>query len=209
MNSVNTKTGTVVLDGTDIELTDGGGVSVAQSVADLDTQKVAASEIAMERVLEGTSLAVSQQPIGDGTANALMVEFGAAQGSGADPVMIDASGLLTLNEAGLYRVSSFFQFGREGSAGVSLLLFRYLINGSQLGRSVAAKITNANDINYTEITNWFNATSGVTLQVQIMRDPSGNNSGGVFQTAPSDEGVGTWNPSPCAVLRIERLVKAP
>ena len=39
VDSVNTKTGVVVIDGTDVELVDGGGVTVTQAVSDLDSDK--------------------------------------------------------------------------------------------------------------------------------------------------------------------------
>ena len=162
----------------------------------------------VERTLEAVSLAADQQPTLRGKDNALPLEFGAAQGSVSDPVMIDVNGLTTFNQLGLNRISAILQFGRTGSSGTSVLFFRFLVNGLQLGRSVAEKLSNADDLAYIEITNWFNIPPGVTLQVEVMRDLSGSNFGGVFETIPTDEGAGTWNPSPCAVLRIERMVAA-
>ncbi len=164
----------------------------------------ATTDIIIDRVLEAVSLAVSQEPAGLGIANAIQVEFGAAQFTGTEPVMIDVDGLVTFNAAGMYRVKSVFQFGRTGASGTSELLFRLLVDGVQLGRSVGVKLGNSDDLSYIDIDNWFNVPAGTTLTTEIMRDNIGNNSGGIFKTSPTDEGAGTWGDVPCTVLRIER-----
>ena len=155
-------------------------------------------------MLEAISLAVSQEPSGLGIANAIQVEFGAAQFTVSDPVMIDVNGTVTFNVTGMYKVKSIFQFGRTGASGTSEVLFRLLVDGVQLGRSVGVKLGNSDVLNYIDIDNWFNVPAGTTLETEIMRDNSGNNSGGIFKTAPTDEGAGTWGDVPCTILRIER-----
>lgn len=160
--------------------------------------------IVVDRVLEAVSLAVSQEPTGLGIANAVQIEFGAAQFTGSDPVMIDVNGTITFNVGGLYRVKSVFQFGRTGASGTSDVLFRLLVNGVQLGRSVGVKLSNADVLQYIDIDNWFNVPAGTTLDTEIMRDNSGSNSGGIFQTIPTDEGAGTWGIVPCTIIRVER-----
>ena len=167
------------------------------------------TDMVMERLIEGVSLAANQQPTGTGIANALMVEFGAAQNSASDPVSLDAAGVATFHTAGMYRIKVVFQFGRTGGSQTSNVLFRFLVGGVQVGRSVGVKLGNADDLRYIDIDNWFNVPAGTTLVTEIMRDSAGNNSGGLFQTTPTDEGAGTWNVVPSAVLRIERLVGAP
>ena len=157
-------------------------------------------------LITGTSLAASQEPTGTGIANAIDVEFGAAQGTGSDPVQLDANGLVTFNDAGLYSINVIFQFGRTGSNGTSELLFRFLLDGVQLGRSIGAKLGNPDTLDYIEIDAWINFAEGQTLSTQIMRDDSGSDSGGLFQTVPTDEGAGTWNNIPSAVINIERWV---
>lgn len=167
-----------------------------------------AETLMIERILEGVSLAVVQNPVGLGIANSIKVEFGAAQGSLSDPVMLDVNGKVTFNESGLVRVTALLQFGRDGASGTSDLYFRYLVNGVQLGRSINQHLGNSDDLGYFEITNWFNAPATATLELEVMRDLDGNNSGGLSQHIPTDEGAGTWNTSPCAVIRVERLVSA-
>ena len=167
------------------------------------------TDMVIERLLEAVSLATSQQPAGLGIANAIQVEFGVAQGTGSSPVQIDVNGTLTFNEAGLMRIKAAFEVGRTGASSTSLVLIRYLVNGVQIGRTVATKITNSDDITYIESDNWFNVPIGTTLEVEVMRDNSGDNSGGLFSTVPTDEGAGTWMDSPSAIIRVERLVLAP
>ena len=167
------------------------------------------TDLAIERLIEGVSLSANQQPSGLGIANALKVEFGAAIGTGASDVQMDVNGLVTFNTGGLYRIKVVFQFGRTGAASVSELLFRFLINGAQLGRSVGVKLENADALRYIDVDNWFNVPAGATLETEIMRDNSGNNSGGLFQTTPTNEGAGTWNVVPSAVMRIERFIQTP
>jgi len=162
------------------------------------------TDIIIDRVLEAVSLATSQEPTGLGIANSIMVEFGAAQFTVSDPVMIDVNGKVTFNVAGMYRVKSVFQFGRTGASGTSEVLFRLLVDGIQLGRSVGVKLGNSDVLNYIDIDNWFNVPAGTELETEMMRDNSGNNSGGIFKTEPTDEGAGTWSEVPCTVLRIER-----
>lgn len=172
------------------------------------SKKMKVSELrnlSVNRELEAVSLAADQNPVARGIANALKIEFGAAQGTGGDPTMIDAAGKMTFNTAGLRRISLFFQAGRTGSSGTSLIFIRLLVNGVQNGRSVGFKFSNADDLEYIEVTNWFNVPASTTLEVEIMRDLSGSDFGGLVETAPTAEGAGTWNTSPCAVARIESL----
>lgn len=166
------------------------------------------TDMLIERILEGVSVAVSQNPGGLGIANALSVEFGPAINGPSDPVELNAAGVATFNVSGLYRIKAVMQFGRTGSPGVSELLFRFLVNGVQLGRSVSAKLGNADELVYIDIDNWFNVPAGATLVVQVMRDNGGNDSGGLVQFTPTNEGAGTWNVTPSAVLRVERMVPA-
>jgi hypothetical protein len=167
------------------------------------------TDMAIERLIEGISLSANQQPTGLGIANAINVEFGAAIGTGSDPVQMDVNGRVTFNEGGLYRIKVVFQFGRTGGSQTAEVLFRFLINGTQLGRTVGVKLGNADDLRYIDIDNWFNVPIGTVLDTQVMRDSAGNNSGGLFQTTPTDEGTGTWGDVPCAVMRVERLIPTP
>jgi len=190
--------------GTIADQTDLAEVAKTNDYDDLINKFDPTTDIVIERVLEAISLAADQEPTGLGIANAIQVEFGAAQFTGSDPVSMDINGTVTFNEAGMYRVKSVFQFGRTGQSGTSELLFRLLVNDVQLGRSVGVKLGNADVLQYIDIDNWFNVPAGTTLITEIMRDNSGNDSGGIFRTTPANEGAGTWGDVPCTILRIER-----
>ena len=166
------------------------------------------TDMAIERLLEGVSLAADQQPSGLGIANSAIVEFGAAQGSALTPVQMDVNGKVTFNEGGLMRIKTAFEVGRTGASSTSLILLRYLINDVQNGRSVSIKLSNSDDVTYIESDNWFNVPVGATLQAEVMRDLAGHDSGGLFMTTPTNEGAGTWMASPTAVIRVERMVLA-
>lgn len=163
------------------------------------------TDINIERLFDGLSTVASQEPAGVGVANAIQIEFGPAIGTALDPVSMGADGTVVINQAGTYRIKVALQFGRIGSAGVSLLLFRVRVNGVQAGRSIASRISNANEEQYFENDTWLTVPSGVELKFDLMRDSSGNDSGGLFSVIPSPE-AGVWNDAPTAAIRVERWV---
>lgn len=132
----------------------------------------------------------------------LQLTFGAAQNSGTDPVMLNSSGQVTFNTSGSYAVRVKLQQCRTGSTGASILLSRVLINGVQYGSPAAVKMENPNVIAVTESRVVLNVTAGQTFSVQIMRDSSGNNSGGLVPQAAT---VTAWGTAPSALLVISRL----
>lgn len=159
------------------------------------------SSLSMERLVDGVSVAATQNPTSLGDAGAIGIEFGPAVGSASDPVNLLASGILQINEGGLYRIKIALQFGRVGGAGTSEMLFRVSVGGVQTGRSIAFKIDNADETKYFENDTWIVLPSNVEICFEVMRDSSGNNSGGLIQTIPT----GTWNTAPSSALRVERL----
>lgn len=164
-----------------------------------------ASGIAIERLVDGLSAAANQDPTGTGDGNAIQIEFGPAQNTGADPVSLEADGSLNINEAGTYRIKVAFQFGRTGGAGTSELLFRVREKGgAQLGRSISIFLDNANANEYFENDEWLTFNSPISLTYEVMRDAAGNNSGGLASFTPS----GAWNPSASAALRVYRWIPA-
>jgi hypothetical protein len=157
------------------------------------------ANIKIERLLDGLSLAASQQP--SGVDLPLQVEFGAAQGTVADPVMLSSEGELTFNQAGTYRIKISVATGRTGGAGVSEIYVRALVNGVQAGQSIHAKVGSSDlFIPYTDEA-WLNLPAGVVITYEIVRDSAGNNSGGLFSGSPT---LVDWNDNPCAAIRVER-----
>lgn len=152
-------------------------------------------------VLRAHSLAASQLPTVLGAA--LQVEFGALQ-AGAY-LSLAANGAVTCNISGTYAFRIKLQKGRSGASGTSILLSRILVNGIQVGVSAAAKMTSADPIYIVESKVTLTLTAGDVLTLQIIRDSSGVNFGGLYAVTSADG----WNIAPSALLvasRIEGIV---
>lgn len=164
-----------------------------------DSMLYAAAGVKEVEVLRASST-VAQAPTA--VDSALQLTFGAAKGTASNPVMINAAGLVTFNVAGNYAVRIKLQQGRTGSTGTSILLSRILLNGTQYGFPAAVKMENPNVIAVTESRVVLDVTAGATFSVQIMRDSSGNNSGGVVPQAAT---VTAWGTAPSTLLVISHL----
>lgn len=136
----------------------------------------------------------------------LQLSFGVAQGSASAPVMINAAGLVTFNQAGNYAVRVKLQCGRTGATGTSILLSRLVLGGAQFGSAACVKLTQTDATTPTDSRVVMNPTAGQTLQVQIMRDSAGSNFGGVY---PQTATVAAWGVAPSALLVISRLEPVP
>jgi len=156
-----------------------------------------------EVIFTGRSTAASQNPVVLDTP--IQVEFGVAQGGVNDPLQIDAAGNITCNEDGTYYFTITLQAGRTGSAGVSFLYGRLLVDGFQPASSVLVELDDANVIIPMQFDVVVPLTVGQVVTVEIYRDSAGNNSGGIAQGVPT---IGTWNNASCASLTTSRLVPA-
>lgn len=119
--------------------------------------------------------------------------------------MINAAGVVTFNTPGNYAVRIKLQAGRTGASGTSILLSRLLVNGTQYGSPAATKLVSADVTIPIESRVVINPTAGQTFAVQIMRDSSGSNFGGVYPQAAT---VTAWGTAPSALLVISRLEAA-
>lgn len=164
-----------------------------------DSMLYAAAGVKEVELLRAAST-VTQAPSAVDTP--LQLTFGAAQKSATDPVMINSAGLVTFNTAGNYAVRIKLQNGRTGSTGTSVLLSRILLNGAQVGSPASAKMTSSDVVVPTESRVVVNATAGQTFVVQIMRDSTGSNFGGVY---PQVATVTAWGTAPSALLVVSRL----
>ncbi|QLF85835.1 hypothetical protein [Jerseyvirus jersey] len=139
------------------------------------------------------------------TGTALTVSFGGAQKTSADPVMINASGVVTFNAAGNYAIRVKLQAGRTGASGTSILLTRVLSGGAQFGSPAATKLASADAAIPIESRVVVNAVAGQNFAVEIMRDAAGSNFGGLY---PQTATVTSWGVAPSALLVISRLEAA-
>lgn len=144
---------------------------------------------------------VTQAPSALNTAQ--QVTFGAAQGTSGDAVMISSGGLITFNETGLYLINGYGSVERQGSSGgVAILLFRFLVNGTQAGSVKAFHLDTTGVSTPYEITFPINiTTAGTTASFEIMRDSSGTNAGGLYPHT----NLGGWSNVPSAEVNIWQL----
>lgn len=154
---------------------------------------VAATEVLIARSLS------DQQPAGADLP--IQIEFGAAQGGPTDPVQIDAAGLVTFNEAGLYQIRTLLSVSRTTSGGEAIIFIRGLFNGVQVGAPVAAIIDDDEMTIPLEFTTVGNINPGTTFALEFVRDSAGTNNGGLTSFTNS---IG-WGTSPSASLRIVRF----
>lgn len=164
-----------------------------------DSMLYAAAGVKEVEVLRAPSTVV-QAPTAVDTP--LQLTFGAAQKSSADPVMINTAGLVTFNVAGTYALRIKLQCGRTGATGTSILLSRILLAGAQFGSAACVKMTQTDATTPTDSRVVINATAGQTLAIQIMRDSTGSNFGGVYPQAAT---VTAWGTAPSALLVVSRL----
>ena len=190
-----------------------GNAVITQATLDVEKARISANESAItgiddrllivegshERLITATSTAASQQPTVVDTP--IQVEFGALQTT--TDIDVSATGDITFKTAGKYIISTFFQYGRTGATGTSLLLNRYLVNGVQAGSSLAAKVDNAEVLVPWSSSIQFTAAANDVLSIQIMRDSTGDNSGGLFAVNPT---VAGWADAPCASIQIYKAI---
>lgn len=154
-------------------------------------------------LIDGTSQATDQQPSAVDTPR--VIEFGPAQGTSEDPIQLLANGDMVVNKAGTYFFDFYFQIGRTGAAGVSKIFGRLTVNNVQpaTGDSVLALLDNADIIIPQEIETTIPLNQGDVVRIEIIRDSSGNNSGGLFADTPTPAG---WNPAPSATVQIREVI---
>lgn len=189
--------------GTNLPDNDSGSITPAKlrevTTQLADSMLYAAAGMKEVEILRAPSI-IAQAPSAVDTA--LQLAFGAAQNSAANPVMINAAGLVTFNVAGNYAVRIKLQCGRTGATGTSILLSRILLGGVQYGSAACVKLTQTDATTPTDSRVVINATAGQTLAIQIMRDSAGSNFGGVY---PQAAVVTAWGTAPSALLVISRL----
>ncbi len=152
-------------------------------------------------VLQAFSTA-TQAPSGLNTP--LRVEFGAAQGTGSDPLQIDATGLVTVNQAGAYNFRAIFSVERTGGTGEAFIFFRVLVNGNQSGNAIVFQL------DVQEITlppqfdffGSFNATD--TVEVEFYRDGQGTPAANEGSLVSYTSQIG-WGATPSASLSVTKF----
>ena len=159
------------------------------------------SKFKIERVLEAASAAVSQMAVAVDTS--VQLEFGPAVFGPVNPVQLDAAGKVTFNVTGLYRIRINTTTCRPAAADVALIIYRPVLNGLQLGRSIAYKVA-GEALQAHEQESWFTFVDGDEFTYEFIVD-SGEvgTTGGVCKTTPS---VAGWNESLSSLIEVDRFV---
>jgi hypothetical protein len=151
-------------------------------------------------VLNAVSTAASQVTSTEETP--IQIEFGAAQNSGTDEVMIDINGVLTFNEPGVYLVEEYLQVQKVAGVGDCILHHRALLDDVQYGQT-KTHILIDNLIPFTNRYYLNVETVGLEMKIQIATDDTTTLQGGVFRQVVSS-GLG-WTNSPCAALKVYKV----
>jgi len=194
--------GDLTLDGTltDSVGTTNDGTKVLGSDASGLPLWVAASSPSIAQVLHAPS--VSNQAPG-GLDTVLQVNFGSGTGTGSDPVMVSGLGDITFNDVGVYFVNAVGYLSRAGaSGGISVMLFRSLVDGSQVN-SIGAVSLSTVGVTIPETLSFpiRISTPGTVLTFEILRDSSGVDYGGLYPTTT----LSTWDDAPSSALTIWKL----
>lgn len=115
--------------------------------------------------------------------------------------MIDAAGTLTINETGDYFLQCIFPLSRTSSAGEAVLFLRPLINGTQVGIPIAARIDDDDMTLPFQLVYEGALPAGTTIAVGLARDSSRVNNGGV-RTETSWLG---WGTTPSANMWVVKI----
>lgn len=150
-------------------------------------------------VLSGSSTATSQDPAG--LATPLQVEFGPAQNTTHANLAVNGS--LTFNTAGQFVITLSMRFGRAAGTGDAYLFSRLLMNGTQYLNSNGMRLSNQDIVFPYSTTITINAAAGDVLTLQILRDATGSNNGGLIKLTPALAG---WNPVPSATITVSKFV---
>lgn len=151
------------------------------------------------QVLNGFST-VSQAPSALDTP--IIVSFGAAQGSPSADVELQAGGKIIFNRAGAYFVNGYGSVERQGSSGgVAIVLFRAVLNGTQISTTKAFHLDGVDITVPYEVSIPFQANAGDILQFEIMRDSSGVNAGGLYPHT----NLGGWSNVPSTQIQIWKV----
>lgn len=158
------------------------------------------NNITLSSFLESSST-TTQNPSAVDTP--LQINFGAGA-SNAD-VSIAAGGTVTILTAGVFFITLNMNFGRSNNTGVSTLVARLLVNDVPSGFVQASKIDTSTNFSPFNASIFRAFSVNDTVKLQIIRDSSGADDGGLFTFDPVLAG---WANSPSAAIRIQKITGA-
>jgi hypothetical protein len=152
-----------------------------------------------KQILYGASAASSQDPTATNTP--LGIEFGTAQS--LTDASLDSTGVLTLLTPGDYLFEVSLRLARPIGSGSVILYTRAMYNGAQILASSSATLTDVAAVIPVTHTILVTAVANDTFKMQVMRDSTGLNQGGLKQDTPTAAG---WNASPTANISVYKYV---
>jgi hypothetical protein len=153
--------------------------------------------VTISSTLEAVST-TSQNPSAVDTA--YQVTFGA--GDSNSDVTVASNGIITINTSGLYNVTFNISLGRATATGIAVLLARLLINDTPSGFVQGVKIDTSANVTPLHASLLRKFTASDTIKLQIIRDSTGANDGGVISLVSTPSG---WEDSPSAAVRIQKI----
>jgi len=153
-----------------------------------------------QRVLNAKDFTI-QGPAATDTPHQVL--FGPAQVGPGGFVEIDVLGNITTNRADQYTYRVLLEYGRTNAGSFSRLIFRIMVNGTQLGDSQYAQIDSAKTVAPVEFSGPLDLLAGDIVTFEIIRDSSGFNDGSLFPFTPSLAGV---NSAPSATVMVSRNI---
>lgn len=118
---------------------------------------------------------------------------------------INTAGTVTINTSGVYHTTFNLNFGRTSGAGTAVVAARLLLNSAQFGFTQAMTMDDQLNARPSQFNIIRAYTAGDVLQVQVMRDSSGINNGGLIAIPITP---GTWTDGPSYWFRGAKLVGA-
>jgi len=150
------------------------------------------------KVLEGSSF-VDQLPTGQNAP--LQIEFGANQQT--PEVNLLPTGEINFLVDGTYFFEAFGNVERNGnSGGVAMVMYRILLNGTQLGITRGVDINSVGIMIPLSISEPINVVAGDVLTFEILRDANGVNQGGLYTHQVAG---GVWSTVPSASISVWKL----
>lgn len=115
---------------------------------------------------------------------------------------IASTGIITLLKTGVYIVTLNLNFGRTSGAGTVTLAARLLLNGSPTGFVQGMSMSDTTSARPAQFNIYKKFNANDTLKVQIVRDSSGINNGGLIATATAASG---WDDIPAYWVRVHKI----
>ena len=103
---------------------------------------------------------------------------------------LNATGVITVLTDGFYEFTFNFNFGRANSTGIAYIVARLLVNGTPTGFVQGASLSTNVNSRPTQANLSLNLSATDTVYVQVMRDSTGTNDGGLYPIAVTNAGWG-------------------